>query len=419
MEIFRTFLSIFEVLLNLFSAYFVAVALFAARKPKPFANAPPRTRFAVLIPARNEEKVIAGLVRSLLAQDYPRALFDVFVIPNNCTDGTETAARAAGAEILRCAYPVRYKGDALREAFARLLPNGYDAFCVFDADNFVDPGFLAEMNRAFCSGARVCKSRLRAKNPYDSATAGCYAIYFETFNLLFHRARAACGLSANINGTGFAVSRDVIEALGGWNTSTITEDAEFAAQCALAGERVTWVPKAVTYDEEPNSPLLSVTQRRRWCSGIADVGRAKLPEALTARPKKGVRGLLYDQIMVLLAPFVTSAALIPAVFRALTRPVAATLLGFAAYYALVCLAAAALALAGGYRDRRIAKGVLMFPLFMASHLPIQAFSIFRRTTVWRAMPHFGATRVTAPNSAGIQAPRRESRVRRSSPRSPS
>jgi len=59
MNTFCTLLSILVVLLNIFSAYFVVISLFAARKLKPFADAPPRTRFAVLIPARNEEKVIA------------------------------------------------------------------------------------------------------------------------------------------------------------------------------------------------------------------------------------------------------------------------------------------------------------------------------------------------------------------------
>ena len=140
--------------LKLFSLYFIIVALFALKKRTPGEHAAAKTRFACLIPARNEEAVIAALVESLHAQNYPAALFDVYVIPNNCTDRTEELARASGAKILRCFEAVRCKGDALHEAVQALLPRGYDAFCVFDADNVVHPDFLARMNDAITAGAR-------------------------------------------------------------------------------------------------------------------------------------------------------------------------------------------------------------------------------------------------------------------------
>ena len=56
----------------------------------------PESRFAVLIPAHNEEMVIEPLLESLENQDYPRTLYDVYVIADNCTDDTARRARAAG-----------------------------------------------------------------------------------------------------------------------------------------------------------------------------------------------------------------------------------------------------------------------------------------------------------------------------------
>ena len=163
-----TLILILTLLLKAASLWFLAVALFALRKPKRYAVCAPRTRFACLVAARNEEAVIGALVESLKKQDYPDALYDIFVIPNNCTDDTESEALCAGAKIFRCFEPVRCKGDALHEAVAWLLPQHYDAFCVFDADNVADEQFLARMNDAFCAGAQVCKGAMRAKNPYDS-----------------------------------------------------------------------------------------------------------------------------------------------------------------------------------------------------------------------------------------------------------
>ena len=150
-----TLILILTLLLKAASLWFLAVALFGLRKPKRYAVCAPRTRFACLVAARNEEAVIGALVESLKKQDYPDALYDIFVIPNNCTDDTESEALCAGAKIFRCFEPVRCKGDALHEAVAWLLPQRYDAFCVFDADNVADERFLARMNDAFCAGAQV------------------------------------------------------------------------------------------------------------------------------------------------------------------------------------------------------------------------------------------------------------------------
>ena len=161
-----TLILILTLLLKAASLWFLAVALFALRKPKRYAVCAPRTRFACLVAARNEEAVIGALVESLKKQDYPDALYDIFVIPNNCTDDTESEALCAGAKIFRCFEPVRCKGDALHEAVAWLLPQRYDAFCVFDADNVADEQFLARMNDAFCA-------RRIPTTPGSPAAMGC------------------------------------------------------------------------------------------------------------------------------------------------------------------------------------------------------------------------------------------------------
>ena len=248
--------------LKLVSVYFGSIACFAFSKEQKYPPAKRLRKMAVLAACRNEEAVIGGLVESLKAQDYPAEYYDIYVIPNNCTDHTEEAARQAGAKIIQCTGTVGCKGDALHQAVEQLMKEDYEVFCVFDADNHAAPDFLTHMNEAFDAGARVVKARQVAKNPYDSWVSGCYGIYFDLFHLFFNHPRAVCGLSAKLVGTGFAVHRNVLERLGGWNTSTIAEDAEFSSQCAELGERIWWAGDAVTYDEQPLSFRVSLTQRR-------------------------------------------------------------------------------------------------------------------------------------------------------------
>ena len=74
----------------------------------------PKNKFAILVASRNEEAVIGELVESLLEQDYPKDLYEVIVIPNNCTDNTEKVAKKAGATIMKCTVPVKSKGEVLK-----------------------------------------------------------------------------------------------------------------------------------------------------------------------------------------------------------------------------------------------------------------------------------------------------------------
>ena len=383
-------LFILAMVLRVFTVYFAAVALFALRRRKTYPVAAPKTRFAVVIAARNEEAVIGDLVTSLLAQRYPAELRDVYVVPNNCTDFTQAVAAASGACILTCLGPVAGKGEALHQAFAQLRGQGYDAFVVFDADNIAHPDFLARMNDAFTAGAKVCKARMRTANPTQSGIAGCYGLYFAGFDWLFNRPRAACGLSAKLVGTGFAVHREVLERLGGWNTQTIAEDAEFSAQCAAAGYRVHWVDQALTYDEAPNHVLVSLRQRKRWCSGVMQVGRRELGRLWSAPAENP--WLRWDMTMFLLAPFAQAlSGLFLGIGLALQGQAGLPALAGAmavSYGGLVALAAV-LCLVERYPLWEMRRAILLFPLFMASWLPLQMLSLVKDTRQWRVVPHVG------------------------------
>ena len=163
--------------MTLWGGYYLVTALMSWRKPMDYGRHPASTRFAILVAARNEELVIGNLINSLLAQDYPRELYDIWVIPNNCTDHTAQAARDFGANVMECTVPVKCKGDVMRFAYRQLRDKGYDAFCVFDADNVADPRFLREMNNAYRAGARAAQGYRDSKNPNDTAISGCYSIY--------------------------------------------------------------------------------------------------------------------------------------------------------------------------------------------------------------------------------------------------
>ena len=115
-----TFMEILSLVLKALILYTTVIGFFCVLPRKKLPRREAATRFAVLLAARNEEAVIGSTVASLLRQNYPPELFDVFVIPNNCTDDTAGAAEAAGAKIFPCLAPVHSKGDVLQQAMAAL-----------------------------------------------------------------------------------------------------------------------------------------------------------------------------------------------------------------------------------------------------------------------------------------------------------
>lgn len=395
--------------MTLWGLWYLVSGLASVRRPADYGFHPARTRFAILIAARNEELVIGPLINSLLAQDYPSDLYDIWVVPNNCTDNTALAARNFGARVLECTAPVKSKGEVLRFAYNRLRGRRYDAWLVFDADNVVDPRFLAEMNNARMAGARAAQGYRDSKNPYDTAVSGCSSIYYWMMDRFHNGGKAGLGVSAMIGGTGFMVTQALLDRLGGWRTETISEDLEITAQAVLAGERVAYVPRAITYDEQPLTWEQSFTQRRRWSSGTLQVAQRYLPalnEAQSRRPRLS----LFDFEATLLLPAYQLAALAGLACTALSAALGgrtllqALLLGLAgalgnlAWAALTATVAAGLVITlEGKWNRRLWKGLATYWLFLLTWLPITACSFWKKTTVWEEIRH---TRTVAPPLPG-------------------
>lgn len=381
-------ITILSLFLKLLSIYTVAISLFCIFRPKQYPIAPPDTRFALLIPARNEEAVIGAIVESLRRQNYPADKFRIYVIPNNCTDGTEQAARRAGADILTCTGPVTCKGDVLRQIFSRLRGK-YDAYCVFDADNLVHPDFLARMNDAVAAGALCAKGRQMAANPCASWVSGCYDLYFANCMLLHNRPRAFLGLSAKLVGTGFLVTDTLLDRLGGWNTVTLTEDVEFSAQCAAAGIRIHYVPEALTLDEQPTGFRVSMRQRHRWSAGFLHTARLYLPRLLSRHST-----WLGLDMAVLLGLFYTQfLAPIPLLHSLRDLPVqdsgAIVLVWLAAFWTGTMVLAFLLSLFAGRDPRRLWKSILLYPLFLASWYLLNLLTLFCPPKAWHPIVHKG------------------------------
>lgn len=272
-DVFKIVVSIFTKALLIISVYYLVLSFFGLIKFKNRKQNEPKKSFALLVAAHNEEAVIKDIIHSLLRVDYPRELYDIFVIADNCTDNTAAIARGNGAIVCeRVNKEKRGKGYALEWMFDKIfkMEKKYDAVVIFDADNLVSKQFLKEMNNKLCDGYEVVQGFLDSKNPVDTWITGSYSIAFWTSNRQFQLARSNLKLSSQLGGTGFCISTDTLKELG-WGATCLTEDLEFTCKLVLNGKKVGWAHDAVIYDEKPLTLSQSWWQRKRWMQGFADV----------------------------------------------------------------------------------------------------------------------------------------------------
>lgn len=299
--------SAISILITILYGHYVYYAIKGLNNRKIALIAPPQKRFAVLIPARNEENVIAEAVRSVRASDYPEELYEIFVIVDDDAEGTAQIAKSEGAQVLvRENASEPGLGRVLQWAIPKLMEQKKcDAFVVLGADCTIAKDYLQLMNNELVNGYKVIQGRLISKNPkQDWVTKTIHADY-TVRNRFFKQARVDNKLCVFIE-PGECISADILERYGGWNFTSVAEDLEFTSQLACDGIGVRWVRDAIVYDEKPNSLRNALMQRRRWMIGHADV-LTRYARKLASSVVRKRNTIALDCLLYLLFPIFTLA----------------------------------------------------------------------------------------------------------------
>lgn len=385
--------------ITIFWIYQIAISLCSLIK---FKDKPllinKKHKFMAIIPAHNEEAVIANLIESLKNQDYDKDLYDIYVIADNCTDSTAKIAKDLGAIVYeRFDQEKKTKGFALDWFLKQKIAEkaDYDAFFVFDADNIVDNNFIKNMNKKLCQGEEVVQGYRDIKNPTDSWITAGYALFYWTMHKFYHLARYNVGLSPLLNGTGFMVKFDIVKDTG-WDTVTLTEDIEFSLKRMIKGKKLGWATDAIVYDEQPVTFKASWSQRSRWTVGHIQCMKTYTKDLAVAvknnKSAMNLDGLLY--IIGSIPMFVASIVLVLSNFALYlansmtTFDLIINILRFVIPTFLLPIATAVLTM---YLEKKpikpMLKWLIYYPLFMGSWLLINFKCLFKRTTTWEKIEH--------------------------------
>ena len=285
----------------------------------------------------------------------------------------------------------------LRFAFSELKDKNIDAYIVFDADNIADKSFISNMNDVLNNGYNVAQGIREAKNPNDSWVSGSYAIYYMLSNLFINYSRYKLGTSCSINGTGFMVSKKLIDKIG-FNTKTLTEDIEFSSICALKNERIYFAKNAITYDEHPDSFIVSIKQRKRWSAGTIHCMKLYSGKLLKEFFRTGNIALL-DMFFVFIAPVIQILSFLNILFIPVFRILNVSLFGFDVHliltgflssvitYLVTTLFTIIVVIMQRKKVMPLLKGILLFPLFILSWVPIHIYCFIKKQDTWDEIKH--------------------------------
>src|SRR5262245_24056268 len=219
-------------------------ALLARRERLPARRV--RHRFGIVVPAHDEETVLPLLLESLNRLAYPKELYEVIVVADNCRDETARIAREGGARVHERTDPEHCgKGHALSWALTRLVREGcHDAFVVLDADSQPAPDLLAHLDAALEDGALAAQAYCVVGNAAESWRTALMAGDLALVHFLRPLARRALRTSAGLQGNGMCLTRALLEAVP-WSAVSVAEDQEYHLRLVHAGVHVAFVPEAL------------------------------------------------------------------------------------------------------------------------------------------------------------------------------
>ena len=371
------------------SAYLLLIttAAYFFRK-KERLDAPP-LKFALVLPAHNEEGQIGDLLTDLAALDYPPGKFTVFVIADNCTDATADRARRGGATTLeRHDLENRGKGQALDwflDTQSETLRE-YDAISIIDADMRVDHAYLRELSATLSwPGCQVAQASNLAAHPEASWRSALGFLGFSVINHVRPAGRDQLGGTAELKGSGMAFRVPILLQYG-WPAHSLAEDAEFSKQLLLDGVLVHYNPDARVTSDLAISRTQAEVQQARWEGGKIYILKKYLPVLFRLTLAKPAWRHLDALLDLLVPPQSALVFLLAAVWAVswLTHPAFTLLLSGCALSVAFCI------LSGPLLCRAPFKVWLYFaaaPVFVAWKVPMLVRLAIRKSTgVWQRTP---------------------------------
>jgi cellulose synthase/poly-beta-1,6-N-acetylglucosamine synthase-like glycosyltransferase len=257
--------------------------------------------FTLIVPAKNEEKVLGRLLERLAHQQYDKDSYEVLVVEDSSSDRTYEVCEsyARSYQNIKCmklppSKVLNGKSRAINEALKVARGN---VIGIMDADSVPSLDLLSSVAARFANGAVAVQVKVIPLNARESLVARLAALE----ELLYEYTligRAKLGLFVRLEGTGSFVLKDVINSLNGFNENALTEDADLSYKIYSMGYRVEYVDDVAVMKEVVPKFSWLVKQRLRWYRGNL--------ELISTSLKGGLNLWKVDSFMTFASPIMTA-----------------------------------------------------------------------------------------------------------------
>lgn len=354
---------------------------------KPVKN----PRICVIIPARDESKVIENLLLSLKKDNHKK---DIYVIVESKEDQTIDICKKHDVNFfIRKRLDLRTKGYAIDELIKDLKHKEifYDLYFIFDADNIVAEDFFDYMLEDYQKGYMVTTGYrdILNKNTIISISSG---LTFTMINDLRNKFAMKRDGNLLLSGTGFYIAGDLIKEWGGFKFTSLTEDYEMSLYCAAHNISTYYDDRALFYDEQPSNMKYSIVQRIRWINGYF-YNFFKYQRILSKRFKKALNKESIIEMKVGILPVIFFIAYLILLLIYITVNYGLKHLLFALLIVYLILVIFSLFLLKTSKSKLSLKMMLLVslynPLYLTSFVYVFFASILKKDLKWETIRHEG------------------------------
>jgi cellulose synthase/poly-beta-1,6-N-acetylglucosamine synthase-like glycosyltransferase len=276
-----------------------------ARELEPIKNGN-LPSISIIVPVRDEEKVVGRLLSSFAKITYPSNKLEVIVVEDGSTDDTLNICKKFAREAnLNLKIVHREFSDGKPSALNCGIKHARgDIIGIFDADDLPASDILLNVSRYF-EDRRVAavQGRTLSINFEQNMLTRCISYEEAAWCEAYLKGKDALKLFVNLRGSCQFIRHDVLNAVGGFDEGFLAEDMELSARMANHQYQIRYASDVKAWQECPSQLKQLLTQRTRWYRGWMEV--ALRYGRLMVKPSR----VRVDAEATLLGPFMMIASL--------------------------------------------------------------------------------------------------------------
>jgi len=329
---------------------------------------------SIIVPVKNEEKVIGRLLKALVNLNYPSSKIEIIVINDGSGDGTREICECFAMRYRRVTVINRVQSSTKAAALNHGMQQARgEIIATFDADSVPETDSVLNALRYF-KDPRVAAVQGRVSSLNADENMLTRFLSFEgalQFDAYF-RGKDKLNLFVGLAGTCQFVRRKALETIGGWSEESLSEDTELSLRLIEKDYNIRYASDVQTWEESPHDIGGVVKQRARWYRGnIAIVFRFGRLMRKFNRTRFDAEMTLFGTFLIML--FIVSYFMAAWSFVLPPDSILTLITRFTSFFAIALLAFTAVALICIGKPIKISN-LLWFP-FIYVYWGIQSFIV--------------------------------------------